>query len=99
MCAQREAMLPDVPTLTEAGIKVVSGAQRGIVAPPGLPEPIVAKLTAAFSGAIADPAFLDHAKRLQMPVRGIVGVEYRQAVLGLDTRVKDLWARKPWKDQ
>jgi tripartite-type tricarboxylate transporter receptor subunit TctC len=97
--AQREAMLPDVPTLTEAGIKVVSGAQRGIVAPPGLPEPIVAKLTAAFSGAIADPAFLDHAKRLQMPVRGIVGVEYRQAVLGLDTRVKDLWARKPWKDQ
>jgi tripartite-type tricarboxylate transporter receptor subunit TctC len=97
--AQRESILPDVPTLTEAGIRVQSGAQRGIVGPPGLPEPIVAKLTAAFAAALADPAFLDHARRLQMPVHGIVGAEYRQAVLGLDARVKDLWARKPWKDQ
>jgi len=97
--AQREALLPDVPTLTEAGIKVVSGAQRGIVAPPGLPEPILAKLTAAFSAATADPAFLEHANRIQMPVRGIPGAEYRKTVLSLDARLKEMWARKPWKDQ
>jgi tripartite-type tricarboxylate transporter receptor subunit TctC len=97
--AQRASMLPDVPTLTEAGIRVVSGAQRGIVGPPGLPQPIVAKLATAFNAAMADPAFLAHAKRLEMPVRGIVGAEYRQAVLSLDTRVKEMWARKPWKDQ
>ena len=97
--AQREAILPNVPTLTEAGMKVISGAQRGIVGPPGLAEPIVAKLTSAFQAAITDPAFLDHAKRLQMPIRGIVGAEYRRTVLELDARVKELWARKPWKDQ
>ena len=66
---------------------------------PGPPEPIVAKLAAVFNAAIADPAFLDHAKRLQTPVRGMVGAEYRQAVLGLDARLKEMWARKPWKDQ
>ena len=97
--AARESMLPGVPTLTEAGMNVVSGAQRGIVAPPGLPEPILAKLSAAFAAAVADPAFLDHARRLQMPVRGVTGAEYRQAVLGLDARLKEMWARKPWRDQ
>ncbi|MFB9971861.1 Bug family tripartite tricarboxylate transporter substrate binding protein [Pseudoroseomonas cervicalis] len=33
--AQRDPALPDVATLTEQGVKVVAGAQRGIVAPPG----------------------------------------------------------------
>ena len=97
--AERDPSLPDVPTFTELGIKVVAGAQRGILAPPGLPEPIAAKLTEAFAAALADPAFLEDAKRLQLPVRGLLGAEYRQAVLGLDARLKEMWARKPWRDQ
>jgi tripartite-type tricarboxylate transporter receptor subunit TctC len=96
---RRDPSLSDVPTLTELGLKVVAGAQRGVVAPPGLPEPIQAKLIAAFTAALADPDFLAHAERVQLPIRGIMGSEYRQAVLGLDARLKEMWARKPWRDQ
>ncbi len=95
--AQRDPSLSDVPTLTELGIKVVAGSQRGIVAPPGLPEPIQAKLTTAFAAALADPAFQEKAKQLRLSLRGIIGPEYRQAVLGLDARLKEMWARKPWR--
>lgn len=97
--AQRDPSLPDVPTLTEQGVKVVAGAQRGIVAPPGLPQDVQQKLGAAFRAALSDPQFLADAERVVMPVKGMVGDEYRQAVLGLDARLKEMWARKPWRDQ
>ncbi|MDB5368524.1 MAG: Recombinase RecA [Roseomonas sp.] len=97
--AQRDPSLPEVPTFRELGVDVVAGAQRGIVAPPGLPQAVQDKLTAAFAAALADPEFKADASRLQLPLRGMVGAEYRQAVLGLDARLKEMWARKPWRDQ
>jgi tripartite-type tricarboxylate transporter receptor subunit TctC len=97
--AERDPSLPDVPTFSELGVKVVAGAQRGILAPPGLPEPIAAKLTEAFAAAIADPGFAEDAKRLQLPVHGLMGAEFRRSVLGLDARLNEMWARKPWRDQ
>lgn len=97
--AQRDPSLPDVPTLKELGVDVVAGAQRGIVAPPGLPKDIEAKLTTAFKAAIADPAFLADAKRVQMPVNGLVGDAYRQQMLTIDARLKDIWAKKPWREK
>jgi len=97
--AQRDPALPEVPTLTELGVPVVGGAQRGIVGPPGLPEEVQQKLAAAFSAALADPQFLADAKRTQLPVHGAVGADYRQAVLGLDGKLQEMWARKPWRDQ
>ncbi|MGY4800956.1 tripartite tricarboxylate transporter substrate binding protein [Teichococcus aerofrigidensis] len=97
--AQRDPALPEVPTFTELGVKVVAGAQRGIVAPPGIPEEVRTRLNAAFAAALADPEFLADAQRLQLPVKAMIGDEYRQAVLGLDARLKEMWARKPWRDQ
>jgi len=78
---------------------VVVGAQRGIVAPPGLPQAIRATLTAAFAAAVADPAFLAEAKRLEMPISLIAGDAYRATMLRIDARLKDMWARKPWRDR
>ncbi|MFO1324745.1 MAG: tripartite tricarboxylate transporter substrate binding protein [Burkholderiales bacterium] len=52
----RMAQLPDVPTVTEAGFKEIDvSAWYGIVAPPGTPPDIVAKLHAAFAKAVASP--------------------------------------------
>ena len=96
--AERDAMLPEAPTLREQGSGVVSGAQRGFVAPPGLPDAIRDRLVQAFRAALADPAFLADARRVQMPVRAVVGDEYRATVLGLDARLKEMWARKPWRE-
>ncbi|HWL83586.1 MAG TPA: tripartite tricarboxylate transporter substrate binding protein [Roseomonas sp.] len=97
--AQRDPTMPDVPTLTELGVPVVAGAQRGIVAPPGLPAEVRQKLTEAFAAALKDPQFLEDAKRTQLPVKAAIGDSYRDAVLGLDGRLKEMWARKPWRDQ
>ena len=55
--AQRVPMLPDVPTVKEAGLPGMEGAVFfGVMAPAGTPEPIVASLNAGLNDALADPA-------------------------------------------
>lgn len=55
--AQRSPLLPDVPTMGEAG---VSGADvyswQGVAAPKGLPADVKAKLHTTFAAALQDPA-------------------------------------------
>ena len=97
--AARDPALPEIATLTEQGVKVVAGAQRGLVAPPGLPPEVSQRLAEACGKALADPQFLADAQRLALPVKGAVGDEYRTQVLSLANRLQEMWARKPWKDQ
>lgn len=53
---KRSMLLPDVPTVSEAGIKnfVVNG-WYGILAPGDTPKPIIDRLSLAFSDAVKDP--------------------------------------------
>jgi len=52
----RVSMLPDVPTLAEAGIpNVVADNVFGFFAPAGTPEPVVATLSAALEKVLAKP--------------------------------------------
>lgn len=95
--ATRWPRLADVPTLAGQGVKASLAAQRGVVAPPGLPDALRDRLGAAFKAAMDDPAFKEHVAKLQLPVRGLYGEEYRQSVLGLDAQLQDMWKRKPWK--
>jgi tripartite-type tricarboxylate transporter receptor subunit TctC len=95
--AQRQPEAPDVPTLREAGYDVVAGASRGIVGPPNLPPAIVARLEAAFRTALADADFRREAERQSMPLRPMVGAEYRAFAQGVDDRLKALWQVRPWR--
>ena len=53
--AQRVPMLPDVPTVAEAGLPGYdSTGWFGVVAPAGTPAPIVARLNAEINGALGD---------------------------------------------
>lgn len=55
--AQRSDALPDLPTISEQGLKGYDvSVFFGIVAPKGTPEPIVQKLNKAFVAALDDPA-------------------------------------------
>ncbi|HWE79157.1 MAG TPA: tripartite tricarboxylate transporter substrate binding protein [Pseudolabrys sp.] len=55
--AKRSPVLPDVPTIAEAGVpNYVAENWWGIVAPAGLPAPMVAKLYAATQAALKAPA-------------------------------------------
>lgn len=53
---KRTSLLPEVPTMREAGVKgfnITSWA--GLFAPAGTPEPVLAKIRVAFSDALSNP--------------------------------------------
>lgn len=52
----RSPLLPDVPTISEAGLPgFVSDQLVGLVVPAGTPQPIIGKLAAALNETLADP--------------------------------------------
>jgi tripartite-type tricarboxylate transporter receptor subunit TctC len=52
----RSPLLPNVPTMTEAGFPEVNVVPwYGYVAPKGTPQPVVDKIVAGFNAALADP--------------------------------------------
>lgn len=53
--AKRLPFLPDVPTMKEAGLDLVSGGWFGLLAPAATPRPVVDTLYAAVKTAMADP--------------------------------------------
>jgi tripartite-type tricarboxylate transporter receptor subunit TctC len=54
---QRSPLMPNVPTVQELGLPGFEGILwMGVLAPAGTPEPIVAKLSQAFMGAVRTPA-------------------------------------------
>lgn len=65
---ERLKKYPDVPTVKEAGFKVVHNSPIGIVGPKGLPADRVKVLHDAFHKALSDPAFLNAMGRYEMPV-------------------------------
>jgi tripartite-type tricarboxylate transporter receptor subunit TctC len=68
----RLATLSDVPTFKEAGIDVGMSLWRGIAAPKGTPEAVVARLERAFTAAARSAEFREFAARLgaAVEVRG-----------------------------
>jgi tripartite-type tricarboxylate transporter receptor subunit TctC len=56
--ARRSPGFPDLPTVEEAGVPgYEAGTWSGVIAPAGVPRPIVEKLNAAINRAIRSPAF------------------------------------------
>jgi tripartite-type tricarboxylate transporter receptor subunit TctC len=54
--AKRSTALPDLPTIAEAGVPGYEAVTwNGIVAPAGVPRPIVVKLNAEINKALASP--------------------------------------------
>ena len=96
--AARWAETPDVPTFREQNFDLISGATRGIVAPPGLPAPIQQRLEAAFRAALADPNLQREAQRLGLPLRPLIGNDYKAEVEREDSNLRRLWQRRPWRD-
>jgi len=54
----RLAALPDVPACPEIGYDVVFQFWRGVLAPAGTPDDVVAKLSDSFAALVEDPGFL-----------------------------------------
>lgn len=72
MGEQRLPSLADVPTLKESGIDLTMSLWRGVAAPKGTPEAVVARLERAFVQAARSPEFREFAARMgaSVEVRG-----------------------------
>ncbi|MEK6244417.1 MAG: tripartite tricarboxylate transporter substrate binding protein [Pseudomonadota bacterium] len=56
--ARRSPAFPDLPTIAEAGVPgYEAGTWTGVIAPAGLPQPLIDKLNAAVNEAIRSPIF------------------------------------------
>ncbi len=96
--ATRWSGTPEVPTFKEQGIDLISGATRGIVGPPNMPAEIREKLEGAFRAALADADFVREAERMGLPLAPRIGADYRSDVAALETGLRGLWQRRPWKE-
>ncbi|WP_198374824.1 Bug family tripartite tricarboxylate transporter substrate binding protein [Neoroseomonas rubea] len=94
---RRQQEAADVPTFREQGFDIVGGASRGIVGPPNMPPAIVARLETAFRNALNDEGFRRDAERQFMPLRALVGAEYKAFAQGVDDSLKRLWQVRPWR--
>ncbi|HEU4368411.1 MAG TPA: tripartite tricarboxylate transporter substrate binding protein [Methylomirabilota bacterium] len=61
---KRLPSLPDVPTLKESGVDLAMSLWRGVAAPKGTPEAVIARLERAFTQAAQSAEFRDFATRM-----------------------------------
>jgi len=79
--AERSALLPDVPTMAEAGYPSVDvRLWSGVFAPAGTPAPIVAKLRTALNQAIADPGVSQKLKALAVDPGGATPEQFERII-------------------
>jgi tripartite-type tricarboxylate transporter receptor subunit TctC len=82
---ERSALLPDVPSMVEAGYPTMDvHLWSGVFAPSGTPAPIVAKLQKALNEAIADPGVSAKLKALAVNPGGATPESFKQ-IIATDT--------------
>jgi tripartite-type tricarboxylate transporter receptor subunit TctC len=65
LSAERQALMPDVPTFRELGYPdIVGETWYGVFAPAGTPKPVVDKLNAALRKITSSPAFVDGMRKI-----------------------------------
>ncbi len=82
---KRLAELPDIPTMEEAGIKLISDTWNALSAPPKTPAPIVAKLNTALNDTLNDPELAARFKALHL-LPGSGDVAQTRAFIQDDTK-------------
>jgi tripartite-type tricarboxylate transporter receptor subunit TctC len=84
--AKRSPYLPDVPTLKESGIDVEADAWMGLIAPGGMPKPMIDQINKDVVAIIKQPAVRAKlAAQLMEPV-GSTPDEFRARINGEITR-------------
>ncbi len=78
--AERAKRYPNVPTLRESGIDIVSASPYGLAGPKNMDPGIVRVLHDAFKAALHDPAHLAVLERFDMPVVYMNSDDYRSSV-------------------
>ncbi len=85
----RDPYLPEVPIPKDVGHDITTvPAIRGVHAPPKTPAGVVKVLEDAFRKAISEPEYVQWAKKRQMVIHPLSGVEFGREVTAAYTRVE-----------
>jgi len=87
--AKRSPMLPDVPTITESSVKVVVAPWFGILAPAGVPRPVLARLNEAVNQVLQEGDLRERWQNLGFEVVGGSEASLQAAI----ERERAQWAR------
>lgn len=80
--AQRSPVLPNVPAMTELGFPgAIFAAEYGVIAPAGLPAPVLARLSSAWLRAVDSPAVRETYQKIGAEVAPLGAREYRDSML------------------
>lgn len=85
---KRNDFLPDVPTLREAGIDMVSDIRRGFVAPKGLKAEELATLREVFKKICEDPQYIADMKKAGQPHEYLDGPSFEAYIKSLDAHAR-----------
>lgn len=97
MAESRHRWAPEVATFREQGIDIVAGSWRAIVAPRGVPEPILAQLREALRKAVADPEYVEASERALVPVAYLDAQALDATLRRMHADLTAVWQRTPWR--
>ncbi|SSW64965.1 Bug family tripartite tricarboxylate transporter substrate binding protein [Achromobacter agilis] len=84
--AERSPVLPQVPTLREAGLEdLTMSTWQGVLAPAATPQPVIQRLNQALTAAVRDPAIAGPFTAQGVDLRSASPAEF-QAYLGQEVR-------------
>ena len=78
--AKRSPAFPDLPTIGEAVPGYLAPTWTGVIAPAGVPRPIVDKLNAAINKALKSPRFLEKFEKIGDEPAGGTPEDYAEAI-------------------
>jgi tripartite-type tricarboxylate transporter receptor subunit TctC len=86
----RDPAFPDVPTAHEQGFDVSLEAWRGIAAPKGTPQSVIARLEAAIRATVESQEFKDGAERIGARPAYASAVAFGGVIAKEDAKLNDL---------
>lgn len=89
---KRSPLFPDVPTITESGLKMRMGAWVGLFGPKGMPADLVQKIHAATVAALAMPEAKDRFAKLGADVMPLSPAEFKTMISAEIAENKELLA-------
>ncbi|MCK8784482.1 tripartite tricarboxylate transporter substrate-binding protein [Roseomonas sp. NAR14] len=95
----RSPLLPEVRTFKEQGVRFAFLAQRGVVAPPGLPDGMRGTLVAALQSVVGDPEFAAQADDNGFVPHFMPGAEWRGSMRQSLEELRARWRATPWIDR
>jgi tripartite-type tricarboxylate transporter receptor subunit TctC len=93
----RYPLATSVPTFTESGYPIDTRNVMSLAAPAATPLPILARLELMLAETMRNPAWIEAATRLRLPLAYQPAAATRQIVIGADAALRALWTRHPWR--